>query len=215
MKLQSTTRTNYCFAIGAALVLFAGAWLVIVQATAAKNARAAEAFLADIQNLTIGQPSADVRAFAERYRSHLTEAQNPCTPTNCEYRFQFQNSTTSLLRHIITTQFSASLGVWDGQLKEIRAGAGTTYGLVPKAVWVGVTESVNLPQELPADLAVLPHRDPYQGVDVIRIELRPHATAAQRRDAYNLNLDCLGAIRGCTDTKLIRTNTAAVGWPRL
>lgn len=160
----------------------------------------AEEFLRDTSRLAVGKAGyRDAEAILAPYRHHLSYSDR-CTPEHCLILFVFKNTWLRWLHLAPAASFGGTL-VFENDV------------LVARITLLGqgdctarVTESTSFAEPAnPAnpDFSIRLERDKTGHPETAIVELTPKATAAQRQQAYDVNLGCLSKIGGCMADQML------------
>ncbi|HKV24771.1 MAG TPA: hypothetical protein VJN93_09295 [Candidatus Acidoferrum sp.] len=156
----------------------------------------AKNFLQDVVHLRVGESDfAELQRLANKYRSYAVQGSPRCDQDLCTFDFYFGNRWLWQIGLAPGARFGSAITAQKGKITEIEVFLQTGI-----AYTVDVVESPATPGSIPFKLAG--GKRATSDVDLtMTIHLTSAASEQERQKAYNFNLACLTALRGCNDAR--------------
>ncbi len=158
----------------------------------------AKNFLQDVMHIRVGESDfAELQRLANKYHSYAVQGSSRCDQDLCTFDFYFGNRWLWQIGLAQGTRFGGGITAQRGKITEIDLALLTGIDCEAQVV-----ESLGTPGSAP--FKVGGRRATSGDVDyTMTIHLTSAASEQVRRKAYNFNLACLTALRGCNNARLL------------
>jgi hypothetical protein len=159
----------------------------------------AKNFLQDVMHIRVGESDfAELQRLANKYRSYAVQGSPRCDQDLCTFDFYFGNRWLWQIGLAQGTRFGGGITAQRGKIIKIDLflQTGIAFG-------AQVVESPGTPGSTPFKVDGIRRATSGDVVYNVTIHLTPAASEAVRQKAYNFNLACLTALRGCNNARLL------------
>ncbi|HKV24774.1 MAG TPA: hypothetical protein VJN93_09310 [Candidatus Acidoferrum sp.] len=159
----------------------------------------AKNFLQDVMHIRVGESDlAELQTLASKYRGYAVQGSPRCDQDLCTFDFYFDNFWLGRIGLARGTRFGGGITALGGKIAQIELFVQSDTGCSTEVV-----ESRGTPDSTAFKVGGI-KRTTFGGVDytiTMTIHLTSAASEQERQKAYNFNLACLTALRGCNDAR--------------
>lgn len=159
----------------------------------------AKNFLQDVTHIRVGESDlAELQRLANKYRSYAVQGSPRCDQDLCTFDFYFINRWLWQIGLAQAARFGTEITAQRGKITQIDSFFQTDFGIS-----ASVVETPATPGSTPFKVGGIKRATSGDVVYNMTIHLTSAASEAERQKAYNFNLTCLTALRGCNNARLL------------